>query len=540
VQPLLVTAALPYANGPIHIGHLVEYVQADIWVRAWRMRGRDVMFLCADDTHGTPIMLRAQKEGIAIEDLLAAAWREHKADFAAFGVDFDCYYTTHSPENRELANEVFSALQRGGHIVEKEVRQPFCPVDNFYLPDRYIIGRCPHCNAEKQYGDACEVCSRTYAATELIEPQCAVCGAAPLFRDSVHLFFRVGDFERLLRAWMPPAVRPADIQNKLSEWFETGLADWDISRDAPYFGFEIPGYPGKYYYVWLDAPIGYMATTLRHCRETGRDFSMYWRESGAAEVVHFIGKDIAYFHGLFWPAMLAGAGFRVPTYLFIHGFLTIQGKKMSKSRGTFITAADYLAHLDPELLRYYFATKLSGGMDDIDFNIADFVARVNTDVVNKIVNLYSRASALLRRHAAVFVAPAGPSPFPTDALVRAVESDYEERDFAQAMRRLTAFADEVNAYFQEGQPWHSMQTPGAPGVEVCTVTLGAFRTIMTLLAPVMPRLACEAAAALGLERLEWSALGDPVAGIRVDREVRLQERIELETALRLVGSEEAS
>ncbi len=394
---LLVTSALPYANGPIHIGHLVEYIQTDVWVRFQKLCGHECHYVCADDAHGTPIMLKAEQEGLTPEQLIARIDAEHRADFAAFGIDFDNYHSTHSPENRAISTLIYTRLRDAGHIARRVIQQAYDPVKQMFLPDRFIKGKCPRCGAPDQYGDNCEVCGATYAPTDLIEPRSALTGVTPELRESEHLFFRLGDFEPMLRDWLRQGALQAGVVNKLQEWFEAGLQDWDISRDAPYFGFEIPDAPGKYFYVWLDAPIGYLASFRNLCDREGLDFDSFCDPQSSAELYHFIGKDIMYFHTLFWPAMLKGAGLRLPTGVFVHGFLTVDGQKMSKSRGTFITARAYLDHLHPEYLRYYFAAKLGAGIDDIDLNLEDFQNRVNADLVGKVVNIASRCAGFITK-----------------------------------------------------------------------------------------------------------------------------------------------
>ena len=389
-RSILVTSALPYANGSIHLGHLVEYIQTDIWVRFQKMRGHDCTYVCADDAHGTPIMLRAQQEGITPEALIARFAKEHQADFADFHIGFDNYHSTHSDENRVLSELIYRRNRDAGHIETRSITQAYDPQMEMFLPDRFIKGDCPRCGTADQYGDSCEACGATYSPTELKNPVSVISGATPIEKESEHYFFKLGDFEAMLQAWTQGEHTQPEIANKLNEWFEAGLQDWDISRDAPYFGFEIPDAPGKYFYVWLDAPIGYMASFKQYCDRHGIDFNAWWDKDSEHEVFHFIGKDIAYFHTLFWPAMLAGSGYRTPTAVFCHGFLTVNGQKMSKSRGTFITARTYLEQLNPEYLRYYFAAKLGNGIDDIDLNLEDFQQRVNSDLVGKVVNIASR------------------------------------------------------------------------------------------------------------------------------------------------------
>lgn len=397
IRKILVTSALPYANGPIHIGHLVEYIQTDIWVRFQKQRGHSCHYVCADDAHGTPIMLRAQQEGITPEQLIADTWTQHNADFADFNVSFDNFYSTHSDETRQYAELIYNRLHEQGHIDSRTITQAYDPVKNMFLPDRFIKGECPKCGAADQYGDNCEVCSATYSPTDLINAVSAVSGEKPIDKDSEHYFFKLADFEAMLKEWTHSGHLQEQVANKLNEWFESGLQDWDISRDAPYFGFEIPNAPGKFFYVWLDAPVGYMGSFKNLCDKTDLDFDEYWGKDSNTELYHFIGKDIVYFHALFWPAMLTGAGFRTPTAIFSHGFLTVNGEKMSKSRGTFIKARTYLDHLNPEYLRYYFAAKLSSRVEDIDLSFEDFSQRVNTDLVNKVVNIASRCSGFIKK-----------------------------------------------------------------------------------------------------------------------------------------------
>ena len=456
-RQILVTNALPYANGPLHLGHMLGYLQADIWVRFQRLRGHEVYYVCADDTHGTPVMLRAQQEGIPPEQLIEQMGREHAGDFADFDIDFDNYYSTHSPENRQFSELIYTRLRDGGHIVRREVEQAYDPEASMFLPDRFIRGTCPRCGAKDQYGDSCEVCGATYSPTDLIEPHSMLSGATPVQRCSEHLFLKLGDFEDFLRRWLKEGHHvQSEIANKLREWFEAGLRDWDISRDAPYFGFEVPDAPGKYFYVWLDAPIGYMASFKNLCDRIGLDFEAWWQIESSAELYHFIGKDIAYFHTLFWPAELHGAGFRTPTAIWCNGFLTVNGQKMSKSRGTFIRARTYLDHLDPEYLRYYFAAKLGSGIDDIDLNLDDFVTRINADLVGKLVNIASRTTSFIQRQFAGRLAKSLPEPDLYQAFVRAGEeiaTHYETREYVQAMRLIMGLADRTNQYVDEAKPW---------------------------------------------------------------------------------------
>ena len=555
---ILVTSALPYANGSIHLGHLVEYVQTDIWVRYQRLRGHECCYVCADDAHGTPIMLRAQSEGIAPEELIQRVGEEHRRDLGDFHVAFDNYHSTHSVENRRMVETLYQRLEAAGHIDRRTIRQAYDPEAGMFLPDRYVKGTCPRCHAEDQYGDACEACGATYQPTELLNPVSAVSGAAPEERDSEHYFFRLQDFEGFLREWMNetdttgrPRVQPA-IAHKLGEWLEDGLRDWDISRDAPYFGFEIPDAPGKYFYVWVDAPIGYMASFLNLAERRDLHFDDWWGPDSDAELYHFIGKDIAYFHTLFWPALLQGAGYRVPSAVFCHGFLTVNGAKMSKSRGTFLNARTYLDHLDPDYLRYYLAAKLDDGIDDLDLNTDDFIARVNSDLVGKVVNLASRSAGFINKRfggelwweAERFEGATAESLAERDRLAerwRAVHADfagdqrraaiadlYENREYSRLMRELMELADEANRLFDELQPWVVAKEAGRePELQaISAMVLDAFRVIMTYLKPVVPGLAHRSEAFLGRE-LTWDDLANRLDGA-INRFKPLLTRIEQE------------
>ncbi|MGH8475903.1 MAG: methionine--tRNA ligase [Methylococcales bacterium] len=530
MKKLLVTSALPYANGPIHIGHLVEYVQTDIWVRYWRLRGRDAIYLCADDTHGTPIMMRATSEGIEPMQLIDRVWHEHRRDFAGFQILFDNYYTTHSPENQQLSSEIYRALRAAGHIVERTIEQSYCTSCKMFLPDRFIRGKCPSCGADDQYGDSCEVCSTTYTPRDLIDARCAQCGMEPLWRESSHLFFRLGDFAQELKAWLRAGHVQEEMQNKMQEWFTEGLKDWDISRDAPYFGFEIPDKPGKYFYVWLDAPVGYMASTMDWCRKKGQDFDSYWRNDEDSEVFHFIGKDIVYFHALFWPAMLMGSGFRTPSQLCVHGFLTVNHEKMSKSRGTFITAESYLKYLDPQYLRYYYATKLNARVEDLDWSLDDFVLRVNADLVNKIANIPSRVLAILHRDCAGQLGSVDEHGREWIASLSArrdeVAEAYENREFGQVTRCLGEVATEINVYLQDRKPWQlAGENPESARI-VCTVALNAFKIIAILLAPILPEFADKVARMLKVPALAWDDLDNLLENRPVEVYERLVDRVD--------------
>ncbi|ROR35057.1 methionine--tRNA ligase [Inmirania thermothiophila] len=519
-RKILVTSALPYANGPIHVGHLVEYIQTDIWARFQRLRGHDCIYVCADDAHGTPIMLKAREEGVTPEALIERIGREHRADFADFLIEFDNYYTTHSPENRELAELIYIRNRDAGHIETRTITQAYDPVQGIFLPDRYIRGECPRCGAPDQYGDSCEVCGATYSPGELRNPVSVLSGVRPEARESLHYFFRLADFEPMLREWTAGGHLQEEVRNKLDEWFAAGLQPWDISRDAPYFGFEIPDAPGKYFYVWLDAPIGYMASLRNLCTRRGLDFDAYWGPDSEAEVYHFIGKDIIYFHALFWPAMLHGAGFRKPTAVFAHGFLTVDGQKMSKSRGTFIKARTYLDHLDPEYLRYYFAAKLNGRVEDIDLNLDDFVQRVNSDLVGKLVNIASRCARFIERDFGGRLAEALPAPELYQGFVAAGEiiaEWMEAREYGRAVREIMALADRANQYIDERKPWVAIKEPARRGEvqAVCTQGLNLFRVLVTYLKPILPRLAQRAEAFLGGPALDWQTRLQPLLGCEI-------------------------
>lgn len=516
---LLVTSALPYANGQIHIGHLVEYIQTDIWVRYQRMQGHEVHYMGADDTHGTPIMLRAEKEGLTPKELIARVWQEHKRDFDAFLISFDHYYTTDSPENEKLAGDIYCKLRDAGLIEKRAIEQAYDPVKEMFLPDRFIKGKCPKCKAPDQYGDSCEKCGATYAPTDLIDPFSVVSGAAPIRKVSDHYFFKLSDprCETFLRHWtqVKTPLQP-EARNKMKEWVgqpgESKLGDWDISRDAPYFGFEIPDAPGKYFYVWLDAPIGYYASFLKYCTDQGLDFNEWVKPDSTTEQYHFIGKDILYFHTLFWPATLHFSGYRTPTNVFAHGFLTVDGEKMSKSRGTLISANSVIeSGFNPEWFRYYFATKLNDSMEDLDLNLNDFVARVNSDLIGKYINIASRSAGfLVKRFGGVVADGAMQHPLLID--IRAANTKmaelYEGREFAKAVRTIMELADQVNAFVDENKPWDIAKDPerAADLQAICSVTLEAFRCLSLYLKPVLPQVAAGVERFLCLAPMAWSEI----------------------------------
>ena len=529
---ILVTSALPYANGSIHLGHLVEYIQTDIWARFQKMRGHNCTYVCADDAHGTAIMLRARQEGITPEELIARVSEEHQQDFAGFHIGFDNYHSTHSEENRFFANTIYERNRDAGNIHSKFITQAYDPVENIFLPDRFIKGECPKCGAPDQYGDNCENCGASYNPADLKNPRSVVSGATPIEKESEHYFFKLGNFETMLREWTKAGHLQKEITNKLNEWFEAGLQDWDISRDAPYFGFEIPDHPGKYFYVWLDAPIGYMASFKNLCkRRDDLDFEFYWNPDSEAELYHFIGKDIQYFHTLFWPAMLHGAGFRVPTNVFIHGFLTVDGQKMSKSRGTFIKASTYLKHLNPEYLRYYFAGKLGSGVDDIDLNLEDFAQRVNADLVGKFVNIASRCAGFITKRFDGKLSDTLAEPTLWNSFKHAgdeIADQFEKREYARAMRSIMALADKANQYIDEKQPWVIAKEEGKDEElqEICSMGLNLFRVIACYLKPVLPTTIEAAEAFLNVDPLVWDDAKTPLHGHVIGKFKPLMTRVD--------------
>lgn len=542
-RKILVTSALPYANGPLHLGHILEQVQTDIWVRFQRARGHQCHYVCADDAHGTAIMLTAQKLGITPEVQIERVKTEHQADSAGFLISFDNYHSTHSPENQKWSETIFNRLDGANHIAVREIIQSFDEEKGLFLADRFIKGTCPRCKTADQYGDNCEACGATYTPADLIDPVSALSGTTPVDRASDHIFFQLGHFTELLSEWVgSEALQPA-IRNKLREWIDTGLQDWDISRDAPYFGFEIPGHPGKYFYVWLDAPIGYIASWDNYCQRTGADFDGYWLPGGDTELYHFIGKDIVNFHGLFWPAMLDSAGLRKPTAVYAHGFLTVDGTKMSKSRGTFINASTYLAHLDAESLRYYFAAKLSAGVDDIDLNLQDFVQRVNSDLVGKVVNIASRCAGFLRKNFGNCMASDCAEPELMQHFIEAGEpiaALYEAREFNRAMREVIALADKANQYIDEKKPWVLAKEEGreAEVQAVCSVGINLFRVLMTYLKPVLPAMAERAEAFLKVS-VDWTELKTPLLDHELAPFQPLLQRIDPEAIEAMIEASKA-
>jgi methionyl-tRNA synthetase len=538
-RKILVTSALPYANGPIHLGHLVEYIQTDIWVRFQKQLGNPCYFVCADDTHGTPIMLKADREGITPEQLIAQVGKEHLADFTEFGVAFDNYHSTHSEENRTFSSLIYERLRDAGHISSRTITQAFDPVKNMFLSDRFIKGECPKCGAHDQYGDSCEACGATYAPTELKNAVSTISGAKPVDKDSVHYFFNLADFTDMLRTWTSAGHLQPEVRNKLAEWLDGGLQQWDISRDAPYFGFEIPDAPGKYFYVWLDAPIGYMASFKNFCNKQNLNFDEFWAQDSNTELYHFIGKDIIYFHALFWPAMLSGAKFRTPTAIFAHGFLTVNGEKMSKSRGTFITARTYLDHLNPEYLRYYFAAKLSAGVDDIDLNFDDFSQRVNSDLVGKVVNIASRCSGFISKRFENTLSTNCSEPALFQEFINANESIaefYEAREFGKAMREIMALADKANQYIDEKKPWLIAKQEGneAELHDVCSMGINLFRLLASFLKPVIPALAAEVEIFLNINPQVWPVITQPLLNHVINDFKPLMTRVEADKIAAIV------
>jgi methionyl-tRNA synthetase len=532
-RTILVTSALPYANSALHLGHVLEYVQTDVWVRFQRLRGHRCLYVCASDAHGTPTMLRAEQEGTTPEALVARVTEEHKRDFATYRISVDNYLTTHSPENEELTTELYRRLAAGGFIARKTIKQAFDEQRQMFLPDRYVKGTCPNCGTPDQYGDSCENCGATYSPLELKDAVSTVSGTPPTVRESEHLFLKLSAFEAELKKWVPEHV-DAVLARKLDEWFKAGLKDWDISRDAPYFGFRIPGERDKFFYVWFDAPIGYMASFLSLCRKSGIDFEEFWGAASKHELYHFIGKDIPYFHALFWPAMLSGAGYRKPSALFVHGHVTIDGQKISKRRGNSISAADFAKKLDPDYLRYYYAAKLGPTIDDLDLNFADFVAKVNSDLVGKLVNIASRCAGFVHKLGDGRLAAALPEPALYAEFAAAAEdlaNDFEQREYSRAVRKIMALADRANQYIDEHKPWILAKKPSAETevVGVCTQGLNLFRALIVYLKPIVPALAARAEALLSAGELAWHDAEKPLLGARIAKFEALLTRVELAT-----------
>ena len=555
-RKILVTSALPYANGSIHLGHMVEHIQTDVWVRFQKLRGHECYYCCADDTHGTPVMLAAQKQGIAPEDMIAKVREEHLADFTGFNIGYDNYYSTHSPENKQFSQDIYRALKANGKIESRVIEQLFDPEKQMFLPDRFVKGECPKCHAQDQYGDNCEVCGTTYSPTELINPYSAVSGAKPELRESKHFFFKLGECADFLKAWTsgnnPHDGKPhlqAEALNKMKEWLgegeETTLSDWDISRDAPYFGFEIPDAPGKYFYVWLDAPVGYMASFKNLCDRIGIDFDEYFKADSQTEMYHFIGKDILYFHALFWPAMLHFSGHRAPTGVYAHGFLTVDGQKMSKSRGTFITAKSYLEQgLNPEWMRYYIAAKLNSKIEDIDLNLQDFISRVNSDLVGKYVNIAARASGFIAKRFEGRLKDVADNELlaKLTAQSEAIAECYESREYAKALRDIMALADIVNEYVDANKPWELAKQEGQDERlhEVCSELINAFTMLTAYLAPVLPKVAENAAKFLNLEAITWANTRETLGEHAINKYEHLMQRVEQKQVDNLIEANKQS
>lgn len=530
-RKILITSALPYANGPIHLGHMLEYIQTDIWSRFQKARGHQCYYVCADDAHGTPIMLKAQQLGITPEQMIAQTSQEHQADFAEFLIGFDNYHSTHSEENRQFASEIYTKLDQGGYIKRKTISQLFDPEKQMFLPDRFVKGDCPKCGALDQNGDSCDVCGATYSPTELKNPRSVVSGATPVLKDSEHYFFDLPAFEHMLKDWTRSGSLQDEMANKLQEWFTDGLQQWDISRDAPYFGFEIPGAPGKFFYVWLDAPIGYLASFKNYCDKTGVNFDQFWQKDSDAEIYHFIGKDIIYFHSLFWPAMLDGAGYRKPTSVYAHGFVTVNGAKMSKSRGTFIKARTYLDHLNPEYLRYYFASKLTSNITDLDLNLEDFAQKVNADLVGKVVNIASRCASFISKKfdgklATDIAEPALLAEF--TAAGETIAESFEKREFARAIREIMALADKANQYIDAKAPWVLAKNEATltEAHLVCSMGINLFRVLMHYLKPVLPAMAKEVELFLN-DELSWSTYQTALTNHSINVFKPLMQRVEM-------------
>ncbi|MBT3529372.1 MAG: methionine--tRNA ligase [Gammaproteobacteria bacterium] len=540
-RKILVTQALPYANGGIHLGHLMEAIQTDIWVRLQKLRGHDCIFVCADDAHGTAIMLSAESQGISSEQLIAKVNEEHQRDYAAFSIGFDNFYSTHSNENRELSESIYKALDANGHIDRRKIKQLFDPEKNLFLADRYIKGACPKCKTEDQYGDNCEACGSTYSPAELINPRSTISGATPIEKESEHFFFDLPQFSDMLKEWTRSGTLQDAVANKLSEWLDDELQQWDISRDAPYFGFEIPGAPGKFFYVWLDAPIGYMASFKNFCEREDYNFDEFWKPGHDTELYHFIGKDIINFHTLFWPAMLSSAGYRTPTAVFVHGFLTVDGTKMSKSRGTFVNASTYLDHLNPEYLRYYLAAKLSNGIDDLDLNLEDFAQRVNSDLVGKVVNIASRCAGFIGKGFDGFLSVE----LDNEELIKEIQAGkdeitqhLEQREYSKAIRLIMALADKANQYINDKQPWVIAKTD-SQSVElqqICSTGINAFRLLICYLKPVLPVMAKEAESFLAVDPLVWSDIDKLLLGSKINKFKPLMTRVEADKVQAMVNA----
>ena len=513
MRKIIATSALPYANGSIHLGHLVEYLQTDIWVRSQKMAGNECLYICADDAHGTPIMLKAQELKISPEELINKVYKEHRKDFKDFYIEFDNYHSTHSDENREYSSKIYTELEKKGDIVSKKINQFYDEEADMFLPDRYIKGECPKCGAKDQYGDSCEECGATYASTDIINPVSIISNTKPITKETEHYFFQLNKYQDFLKKWISSETIQPEIKNKLKEWLDDGLADWDITRDKPYFGFNIPGHDDKFFYVWLDAPVGYIASFKNYCSGNNKDFDEYWQEDSKCELYHFIGKDIAYFHVLFWPAMLQGSGFRKPTAVYCHGFLTVDGEKMSKSRGTFFNARTYLNHLEPEYLRYYFASRLTSKIEDIDLNLDDFQSRVNSDLIGKIINIGSRCARFINKDFNNSLA----NELQNESLIKKclsrkseITDNYENRNFSSNIRIISSMADEINKYLDEEKPWVKIKNDDEKLLvqKICTDGLNLFKILITYLKPVLPEIAAKVEQILKSKPLDWANIED--------------------------------
>jgi len=540
-RKILVTSALPYANGDIHLGHLMEVIQTDIWVRLQKLLGHDCIYVCADDAHGTAIMLSAEAQGITPQQLIDRVNAQHQQDFADFLIGFDNYYSTHSEENRLLSESIYKAMDANGHIERRSIRQMFDPEKNLFLADRYIVGTCPKCKTDNQYGDNCEACGSTYSPAELIDPRSAISGATPVEKESEHFFFDLPAFRDMLKRWTRSGTLQEQVANKVSEWLDDDLQQWDISRDAPYFGFEIPDAPGKYFYVWVDAPIGYMASFQNYCERNGLDFDEYWKTDSQCEVYHFIGKDIVNFHTLFWPAVLTSAGYRTPSAVYVHGFLTVDGTKMSKSRGTFVNARTYLDHLNPEYLRYYLAAKLSDGIDDLDLNLEDFAQRVNSDLVGKVVNIASRCAGFITKGFDGMLAAQPDNPellADIQSIAGEVAQFYEKREYGKAIRLIMTRTDAANQYINDKEPWVVAKTnKQSPELQaICSTGINAFRLLVCYLKPVLPGIAAQAEQFLSIEPLLWKDSGDILVNHRINKFKPLITRVEADKVQAMIDA----
>lgn len=541
-RKILMTCALPYANGPIHLGHMLEHIEADIFARFQKMRGHECVFVCADDTHGTPIMIKAREQKITPEQLIAKSHAEHVKDFEDFSIAFDHYGSTNSPENKALCELFYERFSKKGHTSKKPIEQLYCDHDKMFLPDRFVKGTCPKCGTKDQYGDSCDSCGATYSPNELKEPGCSICGTKPVKKSSDHIFFKLNDFKTYLMDWLPKHTAP-EVSKKMMEWFNEDLRDWDISRDEPYFGFSIPGEPGKYFYVWVDAPMGYVSTADQWAKKNGRHLSEFWGADSNAELYHFIGKDIVYFHTLFWPALLKSADFKSPTNVFVHGHVMVNGEKMSKSKGTFISTRVYLNHLDPQFLRYYYATKINGTIDDLDLNFNDFASRVNSDLVGKIVNLASRGAQMLSKKidGQMSTPDAAGATLLQNILDQAevVAKYYDARDFSKATTLIREMAEQTNKYFDDKAPWKTLEADPVGTKQVLTTTLNAFRRIAIYLKPVLPKMAEQVASLLNENPYQWSDLSKVLTHHKINDYAHLAQRVETDKIAAMIEEQKS-